>query len=414
MYWFLIGIAVNICGSLLCNLGTNYMKNGHNLSKRSRKYNQQNTERPTVAMCSTDYWRLGLIMFIIGSIINFCSFAFAAQSLLACLGSVQFISNVFFARIILKERPSVHTYIATGVIVIGIIITVIFSNHKSETYTSKELISLYDDTYLTFLVCVGVVLTIAELSYCYYTSRLESSQSLPFTNIIRPCSYSLVSATIGTQSILQSKCLAEIIKNNVIDNKNMDDNETQQDQSTFVDLYVYFVCVIFLIGISFWLYRLNNALKLFPGLIIIPLLQVFWTTSAIIQGGIYFKEFEGISRGRLTGFIVGMCVIFLGVFLLTSSIPQDHKTRRRNPSSARKSNDTGAITNSVDEYKHVVVDDAKLNLSSVDDDDDDFQDDVEDTALETSFETTDSVENPVHSSSDSNIEMVETKTLLKQ
>lgn len=395
------------------------MKNGHNLSRRKKRRNDsQNEDKLQSTVCSIGYWRLGLIMFIIGSVINFCSFAFAAQSLLACLGSVQFISNVFFARIILKEKPSIYTYISTGVIVIGIIITVIFSNHKSETYTSKELISLYDDTYLAFLFCIGAILTIAELSYCYYTSRQEKAQSLPFTNIIRPCSYSLVSATIGTQSILQSKCLAELIKNNIVDNKNMDDNETAEDQSTFVDLYVYFVCIIFLLGISFWLYRLNNALKLFPGLVIIPLLQVFWTTSAIIQGGIYFKEFEGISKGKLTGFIIGMCVIFFGVFLLTSSIPQDsQKVRiRRNPSHVRKMNDPGTISNNVDEYKNVVVDETRLNLSSLDDDDDgdDFQDEVGDTALETSFETTDSVENPVHDGSDSNIEMIESKTLLKQ
>ncbi len=395
------------------------MKNGHNLSRRKkRRNNPQNVDKLKSTVCNIDYWRLGLIMFIIGSIINFCSFAFAAQSLLACLGSVQFISNVFFARVILNEKPSIYTYISTGVIVIGIIITVIFSNHKSETYTSKELISLYDDTYLTFLLCIGAILTIAELAYCYYTSRQESSQALPFTNIIRPCSYSLVSATIGTQSILQSKCLAELIKNNIIDNKNMDDNETAENQSTFVDLYVYFVCIIFLLGISFWLYRLNNALKLFPGLVIIPLLQVFWTTSAIIQGGIYFKEFEGISKGKLTGFIFGMCIIFFGVFLLTSSIPQDsQKIRtRRNPPNIRKMNDPGIISSNVEEYKNVVVDETRLNLSSLDDDDedDDFQDEVGDTTLETSFETTDSVENPVHNSSDSNIEMIESKTLLKQ
>ena len=48
-------------------------------------------------------WRAGAIVFVLGNLINFSSFAFAAQSLLAALGSVQFVSNVVFSYLILKE-----------------------------------------------------------------------------------------------------------------------------------------------------------------------------------------------------------------------------------------------------------------------------------------------------------------------
>ena len=55
---------------------------------------------------------------------------------------------------------------------------------------------------------------------------------------------------------------------------------------------------------------------------IIPLLQVFWTTSAILQGGVYFKEFEKFSPIQTVGFCLGVIVVFIGVFLLT---PTKHK-----------------------------------------------------------------------------------------
>eukprot|EP00955_Chlamydomonas_euryale_P039037 351281-Chlamydomonas_euryale.AAC.12 len=51
-------------------------------------------------------WQIGMAVFIIGNVLNFASFAFAAQSLLAALGSVQFVANVVFASLVLKEKPS--------------------------------------------------------------------------------------------------------------------------------------------------------------------------------------------------------------------------------------------------------------------------------------------------------------------
>ena len=77
----------------------------------------------------------------------------------------------------------------------------------------------------------------------------------------------MVSATIGTQSVLQSKCLAELLRTDIV-----------IDRSSGSDLFanglLYLVLTAFLLGMGFWLYRLNNALKLFDGLVIIPIIQV--------------------------------------------------------------------------------------------------------------------------------------------
>jgi len=43
-------------------------------------------------------------MFVSGTVLNFVSFGFAAQSLLSALGAVQFLSNVVFARFVLKAE----------------------------------------------------------------------------------------------------------------------------------------------------------------------------------------------------------------------------------------------------------------------------------------------------------------------
>lgn len=122
---------------------------------------------------------------------------------------------------------------------------------------------------------------------------------------MRPVTYSLVSALIGTQSVLQSKCFAELVK------------ATLTGDNQFNQPFVYFVIVNFICGLSFWLYRMNSALKMFDGLIIIPLLQVFWTTCAILQGGVFFQEFSKFSPWQSLCFLLGVLIVFLGVFMLT-------------------------------------------------------------------------------------------------
>lgn len=66
----------------------------------------------------TPTWIIGLVMFIVGNCLNFASFAFAAQSLLASLGAIQFVSNVIFARFVLGERITWRILLATGLIVV--------------------------------------------------------------------------------------------------------------------------------------------------------------------------------------------------------------------------------------------------------------------------------------------------------
>jgi hypothetical protein len=117
-------------------------------------------------------------------------------------------------------------------------------------------------------------------------------------------SYAFVSAVVGTQSVLQSKCLAELLKVSI-----SGDNQ-------FDTWFLYVDLLAFLAGLSFWLYRMNMALKMFDGLIIIPLLQVFWTTSAILQGGMYFQEFDGMGPMKTLGFGFGVLTVFIGVYFL--------------------------------------------------------------------------------------------------
>lgn len=68
---------------------------------------------------------------------------FAAQSLLAALGVVQFLSNMVFARFLNNEHITRRVMFATALVVAGCVLLVSFGNHESPIVTGKELLALY-------------------------------------------------------------------------------------------------------------------------------------------------------------------------------------------------------------------------------------------------------------------------------
>ena len=80
---------------------------------------------------------------MLGSVMNFVSFSFAAQSLLAALGAVQFVANAVFARYCLHEHVGRRTIVATGGIIVGILMVISSASHRNAVHTVQELLDLY-------------------------------------------------------------------------------------------------------------------------------------------------------------------------------------------------------------------------------------------------------------------------------
>ena len=77
-----------------------------------------------------------------GKLVCWCA-AFASQALLTGLGSVQFISNLAFAVLVLRERVPRRCVAATALIVAGNVILVLFGSKTSPDYTVAQLAALY-------------------------------------------------------------------------------------------------------------------------------------------------------------------------------------------------------------------------------------------------------------------------------
>jgi len=318
--WY-IGAFMNVVGSVLINLGTNVMKLGHLRSlKRKRRVALADALLPRIEeevidddvlilrCCQESWtwvprrnrcrfrrallsktWVMGFIAFFIGNMLNFFSFGFAAQSLLASLGSVQFITNVIFAKVVLKETLSTRVLFGTLILIAGVALVVEYSCHGNPAvkYSLNELIRLF--IHRNYLIYLSVLLVIWIGCQCYLRriNRSESEDRRPSTessplnrdpllpregvaattttmnptgNLMTPSlsgkrgskseaiAYAAVSAIIGAQAVTFFKIVSELMT--IITSVSPNDDVTKK--AVYHSPFTYLVIMY----VSFLLFRL--------------------------------------------------------------------------------------------------------------------------------------------------------------
>ncbi|CAD6244416.1 unnamed protein product [Miscanthus lutarioriparius] len=265
-------------------------------------------------------WR-GILFFAAGNCLNFMSFAYAAQSLLAALGSIQFVSNIAFAYFVLNKTISVKVMVATTFIVFGNIFLVSFGNHQSPVYTPEQLIAKYSNLVFV-LYCMSLVFVVAFNHYLYRSGETIISNSSKdvgtYWRTMLPFSYAVVSGAIGSCSVLFAKSLSNMLR------------LTMSSRYEFHSWLTYSIVFLFLCTAGFWMARLNEGLSLFDAILIVPMFQIAWTFFSICTGFVYFQEYQVFDTLRIIMFVLGMTFVFVGISLLA---PDDTKADTKDGSS---------------------------------------------------------------------------------
>eukprot|EP00742_Colponemidia_sp_Colp-10_P006732 GILJ01007217.1.p1 GENE.GILJ01007217.1~~GILJ01007217.1.p1 ORF type:complete len:573 (-),score=53.10 GILJ01007217.1:273-1991(-) len=314
-----IGAVVYVVGSVSINIGTNFMKYGHAKKEYIRKRQAERRDNQPVSVIQDTQWYgklrvwwLGTLMFIVGNVLNFVALGLGPQSLLASLGSVQFVSNVAFIYFFLKQKVTRRVLFATTAIVAGNVLLVIFSSHDSSSHDIEELKNLYTGigyrAYICTVVAVALLLHVVyklmkrDMSRRQQTDRDISTRRSRFLGFC----YAMTSAIIGTQSVILAKSTSGLLLTSI------------SGDSQFGAWFTYVILFAWLATIIFWIVRLNSALKRFDAIFIIPTLQVIWTIFSILGGGVYFNEFASYDALSIAMFVLGVVIILGGVVLLSS------------------------------------------------------------------------------------------------
>ncbi|KMZ64461.1 hypothetical protein ZOSMA_36G00680 [Zostera marina] len=312
---WVIGAIINLIGSIGINCGTNLLKLGHDQRDKLQLLNSDVTDKLVIKpIIYFPTWRFGILIFALGNSLNFISFGYAAQSLLAALGSIQFISNIAFSYFILNKSVTVKIVVATIFIVLGNIFLVSFGNHQSPVYTPDELEEKYNN--IIFLIYVLVLFVIVIINHCIYRNGVNNisvfgSEPNQYWCMLLPFSYATISAAIGSCSVLFAKSLSNLLRLSM--------SSDYQLHSWFT----YSMVLLFLSTAGFWMARLNEGLSMFDAILIVPMFQIAWTFFSMCTGFIYFQEYQVFDSGRITMFLLGMVFVFIGISLLA---PNENKS----------------------------------------------------------------------------------------
>jgi hypothetical protein len=122
----------------------------------ARQVKEEGIERKTP--CCIPLWVAGFSGMVFGSILDFVSLAFAAQSLLAPLAASTLVINIVQAPLIVKEKLTGLDILCTLIIATGCVFAVGFADHNTKTYSLQEQLDLW--VQWNFLLWIGVVIAL--------------------------------------------------------------------------------------------------------------------------------------------------------------------------------------------------------------------------------------------------------------
>ncbi len=289
----LFGVLFSVAGNISISIGDHLKVFGDQKNNDSKKFNHGFAVKNK---CSARlfFGLLGYIVMITGQICNGYALAFAPQTLLACIGSIQFIMNLICSAI-LMSRPIKYIHIYGIIsIIIGCLIMIFGFSPKTDQsqLTVYTLFYNFNSTHYRNYLIVVVIIFLLSIIWQYFETnyyhspknmkhhkqkrRNKKQQSSKQTfccidpKLISGFFYSFSSAMTGTQSVVLGKTLAIIIRN-YASGKIIIFNP--------LDLFILFFIIIiflsFLITFAFWLYRRTESMVLFDTVFIAPMNQVF-------------------------------------------------------------------------------------------------------------------------------------------
>ena len=257
-----LGILLGLCGSIMINVGNNVQALGMGLDAAQQDLDvKERSKRPKVL------WITGTVTFIVGSVINFVAFVFAAASVLAPLEAIQFVSNLVFARFVTKVPVSRRMVAGSALIVAGTVGAVAGGPMTVTSFTIPQLRGFWESpAWIAYVAFAWITSLSMQTFWEVQTRRVKAGAQRCGPPQLMPILYAVSSALIGTQSVVQAKAFSELMELWLGSGVNI-----------WVEWFTYVVLAYFLVTVGFWLYRLNAALGKYDPLFIIPLLQVTLT-----------------------------------------------------------------------------------------------------------------------------------------
>jgi len=277
----LIGIMIGLLSSIGINLGQNIQAIGAKEPGAD--------EKP----CSSKKWVMGLSIFITGSIGNMVAMAFASATILVPLESSQFVTNIFFSKVVNKAVITRRQWAGTIIAVLGTVLTCVFGPNDARCFTIEKLKGFWvNPAWIAYILISFGASGAGWLAYHRLRRSVQAGRaSKEIGAALLPALFAVSSALIGgAQMIVHSKALAVLF------------DLLFSGEITFVAMmtsWLFWVELLITAGCGiFWAVQMNASLTLYEPLFIIPLLQASYITFGSAASGIFYQEFETLHEAE--------------------------------------------------------------------------------------------------------------------
>ncbi|ROW00418.1 hypothetical protein VPNG_07938 [Cytospora leucostoma] len=287
----IIGICLAIGSGLF--IGVSFILKKVGLLKANDKYQEE--AGSGYGYLKNGYWWGGMILMIIGEILNFVAYAFTDAILVTPLGALSVVITTVLSAIFLKERLSMVGKVACFLCIVGSVVIVMNAPEESSVSDIQEM-----QHYVIapgFLSYAGVIIVGSAIVAFFVAPKYGKKNMLVYISICSWVGGLSVSATQG----LGAAIVAQI-------------GGKQQFNQWF--LYVLFVFVVGTLVTE--IIFLNKALNLFNAALVTPTYYVYFTSTTIITSAVLFRGFKG-SATSIATVVMGFLVICSGVVLLQLS-----------------------------------------------------------------------------------------------
>ncbi|XP_069778636.1 NIPA-like protein 2 isoform X3 [Narcine bancroftii] len=308
---YLMGTILAITGNILISISLNIQekniepdeekKYGQELMDNIRNNEEKYTHVRLLYRASlTPYyksklWWCGIFLMGLGELGNFAAYGFAPATLVAPLGCVSVIASAAISVVFLKEKLRSSYILGGSLAVLGTYLLVTFAIYGQQEITATKI-----QNYIVsweFLL----YMTLEFLLFCVLL-YLNKRRGLNHIVILL-----LMSSLLASLTVISVKAVAGMVTTSI-------EGHLQLQYPIF-----YLMVVVMVVSCAFQVQFLNQAMRLYKATEVVPINFVFFTTSAIIAGVIFYQEFYGAALLNVFMFLLGCMLSFLGVFLIAKN-----------------------------------------------------------------------------------------------
>ncbi|XP_067391980.1 NIPA-like protein 2 [Emydura macquarii macquarii] len=287
----LLGVLLAITGNFLISISLNIQKYAH------LRLACQANQRPYYA---SKLWWCGIIIMGLGELGNVAAYGFAPATLIAPLGCVSVIGSAFISVLFLKETMRTADILGGTLTIAGTYLLVTFAPNVTQEITATKIENyLVSWQFLIYVILEMIIFCIL----LYFYKRKDVKHIVVLLMMV---------ALLASLTIISVKAVAGMITFSA----------KGKMQLTYPVFYT--MLIIMVTSCIFQVKFLNQAMQLYNATVVVPINFVFFTTSAIIAGVIFYQEFLGAAVLNVFMFLFGCLISFLGVFVITRNREEEH------------------------------------------------------------------------------------------